>query len=141
VARSSVSAQPTAPVVVEEYTYGAVVDLAERAGATLIGLPADAGGVQPDRLDAALRRRRPAFVILAPASQLLALRVLASYDRLLPGRREDLSRKAGVFRRHCAEHLPRWRVVTPHGGLTHCPEPVLTAATARLGGKVGPVNG
>lgn len=60
-------AQPTRPVLVEEYTYGAVIDLAERAGATLIGLPVDADGVVPDRLDRALKRTRPAFVILAPS--------------------------------------------------------------------------
>jgi DNA-binding transcriptional MocR family regulator len=62
-----VLAQPTAPVLVEEYTYGAVIDLAERAGSTLIGLPGDADGVQPDRLDTALSRTRPAFVLLAPS--------------------------------------------------------------------------
>lgn len=210
-----VLAQPTSPVLVEEYTYGAVIDLAERTGAALIGVPADTDGVRPDRLATALRRTRPAFVILAPSihsptgqatgqqrlqdladvlnahravvvidetyaelhyhgrptplasmltgptctvestsktgwaglrtgwirlsddlrprvlpafqrdlgqpipSQLLALKVLTDYDRFLPGRRKELSRKAHLFRQHCAEHLPDWRVLVPHGGLTH----------------------
>jgi DNA-binding transcriptional MocR family regulator len=56
---------PTAPVLVEEFTYGAVIDLAERHGTTLVGLPADEDGVDPERLAAALRRTHPAFVLLA----------------------------------------------------------------------------
>jgi DNA-binding transcriptional MocR family regulator len=56
---------PTAPVLVEEFTYGAVVDLAERHATTLVGLPRDEHGVDPDGLAAAMRRTRPAFVLLA----------------------------------------------------------------------------
>lgn len=60
-----VLASPTAAVLVEEYTYGAVVDLAERHRATLVGLPSDEDGVSPGDLESALRRTRPAFVVLA----------------------------------------------------------------------------
>jgi DNA-binding transcriptional MocR family regulator len=80
-----VLAQPTAPVLVEEYTYGAVIDLAEQAGTTPIGLPCDDDGVEPDRLDAALRRTRPAFVILAPSIHSPSGRATAS------GRRYELA--------------------------------------------------
>jgi DNA-binding transcriptional MocR family regulator len=58
---------PTAPVLVEEYTYGAVVDLAAHHRTALIGLTSDEHGVDPGRLDDALRRTRPAFVLLAPS--------------------------------------------------------------------------
>ncbi len=58
-------ANPNSPVVVEEYTYGAVVDLARRFGANLIGLARRRDGVDPDELRAVIARTRPAFVLLA----------------------------------------------------------------------------
>jgi DNA-binding transcriptional MocR family regulator len=60
-----VLAVPNAPVLVEEYTYGAIVDLANQHGVTLVGLTRDDEGVDPGQLEAILRRTRPAFVLLA----------------------------------------------------------------------------
>jgi DNA-binding transcriptional MocR family regulator len=210
-----VLAAPTSPVLVEEYTYGAVVDLAARHEATLVGIARDEDGVDPGRLDAALRRTRPALVVLAtsihspsgratsperlrdlagvlnahhvpvvvdetyaelhyqtrPAplaglltgpnitvestsktgwaglrtgwlrcsddlrprilgafdrdlgqpvpSQLMALRVLAGYDEILPARRSELARKSRLLCEQLAHHVPGWRITVPHGGLTH----------------------
>jgi DNA-binding transcriptional MocR family regulator len=230
-----VLARPTAPVLVEEYTYGAVMELAERHAAPLVGLPADDVGIKPSHLDAAIQRTRPAFVLLAtsihsptgqatsrerlhdlarvlnarripvvidetyaelhyqarptplasmitapnitiesvsktgwaglrtgwirvsddlrshvlPAferdlgqpipSQLLALRVLAGYDTILPTRRSELARKSRTLCKQLAHHLPEWRIVVPHGGLTHWidtgePDSTRIVAAARKAG-------
>lgn len=230
-----VLAVPTAPVLVEEYTYGAVVDLAEHYGATLVGLRTDEDGVDPGRLDAALRRTRPAFVVLATSihspsgratnpdrlrdladvlnaqhvpvvvdetyaelhyqtrptplasmltgpnltvesisktgwaglrtgwlrisddllfrmraafdrdlgqpvpSQLMALRLLAGYERFLPARRGELARKSRLLCEQLSHHTPDWRVTVPHGGLTHWidtgrPDATRIVAAARRSG-------
>ncbi|MEV4621154.1 PLP-dependent aminotransferase family protein [Asanoa sp. NPDC049573] len=78
-------AAPTAPVLVEEYTYGAVFDLAARNGTALIGIERDADGVDPQRLDVALRRTRPAFVLLATSIH------SPSGQTTSPGRLRDLA--------------------------------------------------
>jgi DNA-binding transcriptional MocR family regulator len=57
---------PGQPVAVEDPTFPGVLDALHRAGARVIGVPAD-GGVDPDRLEHAVRTHRPALVYLIPA--------------------------------------------------------------------------
>jgi len=57
---------PGQPVAVEDPTFPGVLDALHRAGARVIGVPADAG-LDPDRLEHVLRTHRPALVYLIPA--------------------------------------------------------------------------
>jgi DNA-binding transcriptional MocR family regulator len=54
---------PGQPVAVEDPTFPGVLDTLHRAGASVIGIPAD-HGVDPDHLDHILRTHRPALVYL-----------------------------------------------------------------------------
>ncbi len=53
-------------VVVEEYTYGGVLDLIKTARAKAVVVPRDSGGVDPEVLDGLLRDQRPRLVYLMP---------------------------------------------------------------------------
>lgn len=55
---------PGQPVVVEDPTFPGALDALQRAGARMVGIPA--AGVDPDRLEQAVRTHRPALVYLTP---------------------------------------------------------------------------
>jgi 2-aminoadipate transaminase len=57
---------PGAVVAVEEPTYLAALQCFQLAGARIVAVPGDAGGVDPDALAAVLRAERPALLYLVP---------------------------------------------------------------------------
>lgn len=53
-------------VIVEDPTFPPILDMLERAGAEVVGVPIDAGGIDPDRLREALRATTPVLAVLQP---------------------------------------------------------------------------
>lgn len=77
-------------------------------------------------------------------SQLLAQRVLDSFDRIASFRQRQLQEKCELLCRQLAEHLPQWTFVKPSGGLclwAHLPfgdSTIFAQFAARAGARVLP---
>jgi DNA-binding transcriptional MocR family regulator len=71
---------PGQPVAVEDPTFPGALDALYRAGARVIGLPADAG-LDPERLEYAVRTHHPALVYLIPAYHNPTGRLMPAGDR------------------------------------------------------------
>jgi DNA-binding transcriptional MocR family regulator len=71
---------PGQPVVVEDPTFPGALDALHRAGARIIGLPAS-DGLDPDRLEHAVRTHGPALVYLIPTHHNPTGAVMAAGDR------------------------------------------------------------
>jgi DNA-binding transcriptional MocR family regulator len=91
---------PGQPVAVEDPTFPGALDALHRAGAGVIGIPAG-HGVDPERLEHAVRTHRPAMVYLIPTHH-NPTGLRARYDAL-----------AGALR----ASLPGWTWPEPDGGL------------------------
>ncbi|KMK66696.1 PLP-dependent aminotransferase family protein [Puniceibacterium sp. IMCC21224] len=73
-------ARPGDTVLCEDVTYAGFRGIAARLGLTLIGLPGDADGIDPDALDVAIRRHGPKALYLNPTLQNPTTRTI-SLDR------------------------------------------------------------
>jgi DNA-binding transcriptional MocR family regulator len=71
---------PGQPVAVEDPTFPGALDALHRAGARVIGLPADAG-LDPERLEHAVRTHHPALVYLIPIYHNPTGRLMPAGDR------------------------------------------------------------
>jgi len=71
---------PGQPVAVEDPTFPGALDALHRAGARVIGLPADAG-LDPERLEHAVRTHQPALVYLIPTYHNPTGRLMPAGDR------------------------------------------------------------
>ena len=62
-------AHPGDEILLEEFTYPGISDLADHLQLTLRKLPLDSEGLRPDALDAACRKRKPAALYCMPSFQ------------------------------------------------------------------------
>jgi DNA-binding transcriptional MocR family regulator len=108
-------------VVVEDPTFPPILDMLERAGARVIGVPVDAHGIRPDLLDHALLSE-PAIAIIQP---------LAHNPTGVSMTPERVDEVADVFARH-AQHT--WVIEDHHAG-DLVTRPGITLGT-RLPGRV-----
>ena len=72
----------------------------------------------PDLIDATVTERGRTDSGTSVPSQLLALRLLSTYDQVISRRRQALEQSAATFTQLVRKHLPDWTCQPPDGGLS-----------------------